>query len=143
MHCGLALAGVNTWLTGGVCPLEIGTGILTGEEISNLNLFGTKLVVLAACETGLGQLRFGDGVYGLRRSLILAGAESAVVSLWNVPDDATAILMKNYYKELGRGVGRSNALKNAKRALRFQNSGRWRHVGFWAGFILEGNPHPI
>lgn len=143
MHCGLALTGVNTWLIGGVCPLEIGNGILTGEEISSLNLSGTKLVVLAACETGLGRLRFGDGVYGLRRSLILAGAESAVVSLWNVPDDTTAILMQNYYKELSRGVGRSKALKNAKRALRLQDSGRWRHVGFWAGFILEGNPNPI
>jgi|GEM_PF-2826393 len=143
MHCGLALTGVNTWLVGGVYSGEIGNGILTGEEISSLNLFGTKLVVLSACETGLGRLRFGDGVYGLRRSLILAGAESAVVSLWRVSDEATANLMQNYYKNLSQGAGRSEALKKAKRALRRQNSGRWRHVGFWAGFILEGNPNPI
>src|SRR6185436_2063564 len=83
LRSGLGLAGANL-LRGGNDD-----GILTALEVSGLNLWGTKLVVLSACDTGVGEVRSGEGVYGLRRALILAGAETLVMSLWPVSDQGT------------------------------------------------------
>ena len=109
LRSGLALAGANTRQSGGGED-----GILTALEVATLNLWGTKLVVLSACETGIGDIKTGEGVYGLRRALVLAGAESQVVSLWKVSDAATRDLMVEYYRRLQAGEGRTAALRQVQ-----------------------------
>ncbi|HEU4539149.1 MAG TPA: CHAT domain-containing protein, partial [Polyangiaceae bacterium] len=103
-RAGLAMAGANQSLD----------AIVSGSDLAKLDLGGTKLVVLSACETGLGRLEDGEGVYGLRRALSIAGAESQVVSLWNVDDAATGQLMGAYFGALRAGQGRSEALRQAR-----------------------------
>lgn len=130
LRSGLALAGANAG--GGVDD----DGILTALEASALDLWGTKLVVLSACETGIGEARKGDGVYGLRRALVLAGAESQVMSLWQVSDDATRDLMTQFYKALQTGQGRSEALRQVQ--LKMLKDPELSHPYYWASFIPAG-----
>ncbi len=111
-------------------------GILTAFEAANLDLWGTKLVVLSACETGIGEVKNGDGVYGLRRALVLAGAESQVMSLWQVSDRATRELMVEYYKRLQAGEGRAEALRQVQ--LGMLASEERSHPFYWASFIQSG-----
>ncbi|HNB70923.1 MAG TPA: CHAT domain-containing protein [Acidobacteriota bacterium] len=112
------------------------SGIMTALEASQLDLWGTKLVVLSACETGVGEIRNGDGVFGLRRALVLAGSESQMMSLWSVSDIATRELMVEYYARLKAGEGRSEALRNAQ--LKMLKDVRRRHPFYWASFIQSG-----
>ena len=91
LRSGLAFSGFNMRQGGG------DDGVLTALEITGMDLQGTQLVVLSACETGLGDVQSGEGVYGLRRAFTLAGAQSQVMSLWRVDDEATKDLMVNYY----------------------------------------------
>jgi CHAT domain-containing protein len=122
LRSGLAFAGVN--------QRQSGTGedgVLTALEASGLDLWGTRLVVLSACETGLGEVRNGEGVYGLRRALVLAGSESQVMSLWQVSDAATRDLMAAYYKRLKEGEGRTEALRQVQ--LMMIRSGRQKTGG--------------
>lgn len=111
LRSGLALAGANKHQSEGGED-----GILTALEAAGLNLWGTKLVVLSACETGLGEISAtnSEGVYGLRRALVLAGSESQVMSLWQVDDAATRDLMAAYYKRLRAGEGRTEALREVQ-----------------------------
>src|SRR6266508_1201029 len=131
LRAGLILAGINQSQSG---PGE--DGVLTALEAAGLNLWGTKLVVLSACDTGLGEVKNGDGVYGLRRALALAGSESQVMSLWKVADKATRELMVGYYTGLQRGEGRSEALRNVQ--LQMLRSRERRHPYYWAVFIQSG-----
>ncbi|MBI4748593.1 MAG: CHAT domain-containing protein, partial [Acidobacteria bacterium] len=118
-------------------PTEAGDdGILTALEVASLNLWGTKLVVLSACDTGVGEVKRGDGVFGLRRALVLAGSESQMISLWPVSDAGTRELMFKYYRRLKAGEGRSKALRNAQLDL-IKNPKR-KHPYFWASFIQSG-----
>lgn len=128
---GLALAGANhrAATTGD-------DGILTALEASGLNLWGTKLVVLSACDTGLGEVKNGEGVYGLRRAFVLAGAETLVMSLWSISDYATRELMTDYYKNLKNGAGRGAALRQAQLEM-LKRKGR-EHPFYWASFIQSG-----
>jgi CHAT domain-containing protein len=130
LRSGLALAGANLRRD----PHE--DGILTALEASGLNLWGTKLVTLSACDTGVGEVRNGEGVYGLRRAFVLAGAETVVMSLWSVSDAAARETMVAYYGGLRAGLGRRDALRQAKLAM-LKRPGR-QHPFYWAGFIQSG-----
>lgn len=113
-------------------------GILTALEAASLDLSGTKLVVLSACQTAQGEARNGEGVYGLRRALAMAGAETLVMSLWSVDDEATSYLMQGYYKRLKSGGGRSEALRAVQ--LEMASSKGVHHPYYWAAFIPSGDP---
>jgi CHAT domain-containing protein len=108
LRSGLALAGANRRDGKG------DDGILTALEGSGLNLWGTKLVVLSACDTGVGEVHNGEGVYGLRRAFTLAGAESLVMSLWPISDFTTRTLMTSYYQNLKARMGRGEALRQVQ-----------------------------
>ena len=111
-------------------------GILTALEASGLNLWGTKLVTLSACDTGVGEVRNGEGVYGLRRAFLLAGAETLVMTLWPVSDYITREPMAAYYAGLRAGLGRADALREAKLEMLKQKDRR--HQFYWARFIVSG-----
>src|SRR6266511_616720 len=129
LRSGLALAGANE-------HKEDDNGILTALEVTGLNLWGTKLVALSACDTGVGEVKNGDGVHGLRRALVLAGAETQVMSLWAVSDKATRELMVAYYGRLKQGQGRGEALRRVQLEM-LKNVNR-RHPYYWASFIQSG-----
>jgi CHAT domain-containing protein len=131
LRSGLALAGANNRGDG-----TKEDGILTALEASGLNLWGTKLVVLSACDTGLGEVKNGEGVYGLRRAFVLAGAESLVMSLWSVSDYVTREMMTGYYKNLKQGMGRGEALRQVQLEMLKRNDRK--HPFYWAGFIQSG-----
>jgi CHAT domain-containing protein len=111
-------------------------GVLTALEVAGLDLLGTRLVVLSACDTGVGDIKNGEGVQGLRRALVLAGSESQVMSLWPVTDEGAKELMIDYYRALQRGEGRSEGLRQVQ--LRMLRSKQWRHPFYWAAFIQSG-----
>jgi hypothetical protein len=102
---GLALTGANVRAADDAPSSEAGNGILTALDVMSLSLAGTELVVLSACETGLGEVRVGEGVFGLRRAFLVAGARTLVVSLWRVPDKETRDLMCGMYEQLQKGAG--------------------------------------
>ena len=131
LRSGLAFAGANLRHTS-----DIDDGILTALEASGLNLWGTKLVVLSACDTGVGEVRNGEGVYGLRRSFFLAGAESLVMSLWPASDYTTRELMTGYYRNLKAGLGRGEALRQVQLDMLKRNPKL--HPFYWANFIQSG-----
>jgi CHAT domain-containing protein len=139
LRSGLALAGANTWRARGVLPPEAEDGILNAADVSQLDLGATDLAVLSACETGLGELRRGDGVYGLRRAFVVAGAKTLVMSLWKVPDRETAKLMATFYERLASGLPRSQALREAQLAVRAERADPY----FWGAFICQGDPGPL
>ncbi|NEQ44834.1 MAG: CHAT domain-containing protein [Leptolyngbya sp. SIOISBB] len=120
-----------------LAPSDTDDGLLTAREIANLSL-DAQLVVLSACDTGLGEVT-GDGVVGLSRSLFAAGAKSTVVSLWAVPDEPTAALMKAFYAELSQGQNKAQALRQAM----LQTQEQYPDPINWAAFMLVGNPAPL
>ena len=114
---GLLFAGANNILTGKSVPEGVDDGILTAKEISALDLRGLDLVVLSACQTGLGEIT-GDGVLGLQRGFKKAGAKTLLMSLWKVDDNATRMLMTDFYSNLVAGMDKTEALSAAQRNLR-------------------------
>lgn len=131
LRSGIALSGANK-RDGGTKE----DGILTALEASGLNLWGTKLVVLSACDTGLGEVKNGEGVYGLRRAFTLAGTETLMMSLWSVSDYTTKELMTNYYKNLKSGMGRGASLRQVQ--LEILKKPNRQHPFYWAAFIQSG-----
>ncbi|WP_424100900.1 CHAT domain-containing tetratricopeptide repeat protein [Moorena producens] len=129
----LALAGINN----NKPDNKLEDGIFTALEATGLNLSGTKLVVLSACDTGLGNISAGEGIYGLRRALVIAGSESQVISLWAVDDEVTKYLMVSYYQALQDNQGRSEALRRIQ--LQMLGSPEYQHPIYWASFIASGN----
>jgi CHAT domain-containing protein len=132
LRSGLALAGFNRRRSGSE------DGVFTALEASSLNLLGTQLVVLSACDTGLGDITNGEGVYGLRRAFAIAGAESQLMSLWQVSDFGTQSLMAQYYEKLAAGMGRSAALRAVQLEM-LASGGEYSHPYYWAAFILAGD----
>ncbi|MBD2428168.1 tetratricopeptide repeat protein [Phormidium sp. FACHB-1136] len=135
LRSGLALAGFNIRTSAGE------DGVLTALEATGLNLRGTRLVVLSACETGVGQVANGEGVYGLRRAFVMAGAESQLMSLWKVDDLGTAELMQRYYQRLQNGEGRSESLRQVQ--LEFMANPTYQHPYYWASFMFSGQWSPM
>ncbi|MEE8468471.1 MAG: CHAT domain-containing protein, partial [Planctomycetota bacterium] len=131
--CGLALAGANH----GVNRYARVPGILTAEELATLDLASCELAVLSACETNVGLRRAGQGIQSLQGALHAAGARTAITSLWRVDDAATRRLMELFYSKLwGGGLGKAEALWQAKMALR----GEGAATGEGAGGVLTGDP---
>jgi CHAT domain-containing protein len=127
LRSGLVLAGGNE---------NRQTGLLTAFETVEMDLHGTELVVMSACGTGLGVIEAGEGVLGLRRALSFAGAETQVMSLWPVKDEATSTLMIRFHQKLASGAARSEALRAAQ--LEIAADPRWTDPRFWAAFIVIG-----
>lgn len=134
-HSFLVMAGGNRLITRDSVPDSNNDGILTSKEISQLNLGGLDLVVLSACETALGDMG-SDGVYGLQRAFKKAGANAILMSSGKVDDEATKILMVEFYKNLMEGKSKRQSLKNAQRYLRQVENGKYDAPEYWASFIL-------
>nr|WP_315897329.1 CHAT domain-containing protein [Thermosynechococcus sp. HN-54] len=134
LRSGLALAGFNQRQSGS----DMDDGVLTALEVTGMNLTGTELVVLSACDTGRGEVVNGEGVYGLRRAFTLAGARSQVSTLWKVDDQATREIMIAFYQNLRRGMGRTEALRQVQLQRLKQEL-----PYYWAAFVSSGNWSPI
>ncbi|MDJ0533340.1 MAG: CHAT domain-containing protein [Xenococcaceae cyanobacterium MO_207.B15] len=137
---GLVFAGVEKGQSGG----NDDDGVFTAYEGTLLNLVGTQLVVLSACDTGIGDISAGEGIYGLRRAFVIAGSESQLISLWKVDDNATKDLMVTYYEGLKAGEGRREALHQIQRDwLTGKKGEKYQHPYYWASFIPSGDWTPM
>ena len=133
LRSGLILAGANNAWTGRPVP-GVEDGILFADEVARLNLLGTDLVVMSACETGLGTVNNGEGVFGLQRAFKLAGVNTLIMSLWSVSDDATSILMRVFYQAWLSGKSKQDALKEAQKTLRANE--KFSAPFYWAAFVM-------
>ncbi len=139
LRAGLALAGANQRET---CSDKGEDGILTAEEIAGLDLGGVEWAVLSGCGTGLGSIRAGEGVFGLRRAFQLAGVRTVVMSLWPVEDQAARLWMEAFYTAKGeQGEAIASAVRSASLAImeRQLEDGHGTHPFFWAPFVASGD----
>ncbi len=142
LRSGLYFSGANRTLAGKPAPDGLDNGVLTALEAGNLNLTGTELVVLSACNTGQGEVQNGEGVFGLRRALQEAGAQAVMMSLWSVPDKETLELMQIFYSKWLSGTEKHEALKQAQ--LEMREKVKQAHDGhdlpyYWGAFVMVGN----
>ena len=136
----LALAGINRWLRRETVPTEAGNCVLTAMDAATLDLADTELVMLSACESGLGVIQVGEGVLGLRRAFALAGARTVIMSLWQIPDQQTQELIVDFYKRsLRSGESRAAALRAAQLTMKK----KYRDPFYWGAFVCEGEPGPF
>jgi CHAT domain-containing protein len=133
LRSGLILAGGNRVWKGEEPVPGMEDGILTAQEISEMYLPNTELVVLSACETGLGEIQGGEGVFGLQRAFKLAGVETILMSLWKVPDNETSELMQIFYKKWLNGMDKHAAFRSAQLELRHKYPHEPKK---WAGFVM-------
>ena len=132
IRTGVLMAGANNVWCGKEQVNGIEDGILTADEISRLDLKGTKLVVLSACETAKGKIDLIDGVLGLQRGFKKAGVNSILMSLWKVSDVVTSMLMTEFYTNIGKGMSIQDALKDASQKIRKQYPDPY----YWASFVV-------
>ncbi|MDB4444471.1 CHAT domain-containing protein, partial [bacterium] len=139
LRSGIALAGANNAVQDK--SDENNDGIVTAEKILGLRLRGTDMVVLSACNTGMGEVKTGEGVFGLRRSFTQAGARSLVMSMWAVPDQETKEIMLEFYKNvLTNNINRCQALRQAALQEMQIVKERYGHKNpfYWGGFVFLG-----
>ena len=173
LRSGLVLAGANAWLKHQSTLPEVGDGLLSAENVIGMDLAGTELVVLSACDTGLGDIRTGEGVLGLQRAFAIAGARTLIMSLWKVPDAVTCMLVEKFYAGAcvpGRTI--DTALREAQMSIRMLRASefleRWKqganlgfgsefrdmaelpdnscpfaHEAYWGGFVCMGDVSPL
>ncbi len=136
LRSGLLLSGAGKTVTGKAEPnlQSNDNGILTAYEAMNLDLEGTDLIVLSACETGLGELKAGEGVYGLQRAFQVAGANALIMSLWKVDDAATQQLMTNFYTNWLKSGNKQTAFKQAQ----LQLMTKYKDPYYWGAFVMMG-----
>ena len=164
LRSGLALSGFNRRHE----SKGADDGVLTALELSGLDLWGTEITVLSACETGLGEIRNGQGVFGLRRALVLAGARTQITTLWKIADTPTQEIMVSWYSQIKNGIGRANAMRqvqlaalsaaplpdtntrlrgvfvpNTERELPNGRLAGTAHPYYWAGFLVYGDRGPL
>lgn len=134
IRSGILLSGANyTWKTGKPFKEGMEDGILTAYEISQMNLSNTELVVLSACETGLGDIQGNEGVYGLQRAFKIAGVKYLIMSLWSVPDEETKEFMISFYKTW---LIKKMSIPEAFRTTQKEMQKRYTNPYLWAGFVL-------
>jgi CHAT domain-containing protein/Flp pilus assembly protein TadD len=140
LRSGLFFAGADRALAGQPTPSDLDDGVLTAYEATGLNLQGTELVVLSACNTGQGDVKNGEGVFGLRRALQEAGAQAVMMSLWSVPDKETQELMTLFYSKWLSGVEKHEALRQAQLEEREVVRKRYGRdlPYYWGAFVLVG-----
>jgi CHAT domain-containing protein len=141
LRSGLVFAGANRPAERGSPAERLEDGWLTAEEVALLDLRGTDLVVLSACQSGQGEVRGSEGVYGLRRAFLYAGARTVVATLFSIPDkEATPALVKAFYRSLAQEKGKLEALHQAQLEVLRQRreKGGAAHPFYWAGFVLVG-----
>ena len=131
MRSGLVFAGANNYWNKTNDNTTIDNGIMTASEISNLDLRACHLVVLSACETGLGEVKGSEGVFGLQRAFKMAGVKNIIMSLWKVPDEQTAELFDIFYNECFAGKSIHEAFQSAQSKMKAKYS-----PYYWAGFVL-------
>ena len=165
-RAGVALAGANVWNRGGELPEGI-KGVLLAGDIAALDLWGNELSALIACQSGLGEISSGEGVFGLRRAFVVAGSKTLVMSLWSVPARATSYLMERFFHYLNAGLGRAEALALAQSDVRTVTAGDLRgsdlgreilqelkgdyadgdcplsHPYFWGAWVCQGDISPL
>ena len=133
MRSGLFFSGANIGLKGEALPDDVEDGVLTALELSNMNFGHVNMVVMSACESGLGETS-GEGVFGLQRGFKLAGANTLLMSLWKVDDEATQLLMTEFYRNYLSGKSKQMSLHLAQQSLR--NNAKYSDPEYWAAFIL-------
>lgn len=136
LRSGLMMANINDGNPEATADMsDTENGVLTAYEAMNLNLTGTSLVILSACETGLGEVKSGEGVYGLQRAFLVAGAETLIMSLWKVDDEATQQLMTNFYTNWLKTGNKQSAFKEAQ----LQLMTKFPEPYYWGAFVIVGN----